>query len=574
MSILQVDRGGPQVPIEIRALSDGNDVFVVWRPDAIIPECAGFALYRRHLDGPRKGHADVISNRISFRSEGPFRRESSETSPFRRFSWTDHIVYGEGDIQYQVKPVLRMNNAALLVDGRGASPWSNVVKLGPEAGESFSCYFNRGLVMSQFMTSYLQRHGIDPAHVDRFKETISQETEGEIRQFLGGNLLTKLLELLDRALKNKQHIFLAIFELKDEELTSGLEKLGPLAHVVLSNGPHTSKEPDANSDSRERLEKARVDVRNRMLRQGLGHNKFLVMCDSQNKPLAVWTGSTNWSPTAICTQINNSVLIENSAVARVYLDQWHALSDAGSEFPTSLVKSNSSPRHCEIGNVRVDTWFTRTQSREEMAAACKLIDNAKRGILFLMFSPGSSSLLEAITRRAGEKNLYVHGVVSTMAPGSTDQSKVSLVSFGGKKLVPLKIVQPQGIQHPLSHWAVEVTRNEFLAKVGHAIVHSKVVVIDPFTNPVVITGSHNFSKSASEKNDENMVIVKGNRDLARAYAVNAKSVYDHFRWRAFVAEAEREHKDPDFFVKQEKKWQYGQLESPQKQLELSFWLER
>jgi phosphatidylserine/phosphatidylglycerophosphate/cardiolipin synthase-like enzyme len=117
-----------------------------------------------------------------------------------------------------------------------------------------------------------------------------------------------------------------------------------------------------------------------------------------------------------------------------------------------------------------------------------------------------------------------------------------------------------------------VTRSEFLKGIGWAIVHSKVVVIDPFTDPAVITGSHNFSKAASEKNDENMVIIKGNPDLAQAYAVNAKSVYDHFRWRAFVAEATRERKDPGSFLRDEKKWQYGWLKSPARQEELSFWL--
>src|SRR6267378_6846954 len=57
-----------------------------------------------------------------------------------------------------------------------------------------------------------------------------------------------------------------------------------------------------------------------------------------------------------------------------------------------------------------------------------------------------------------------------------------------------------------------VTRNEFIPMqggvVGFAIVHSKLIVVDPFTNPVVVTGSHNFSGSASSKNDENFVIIR------------------------------------------------------------------
>lgn len=47
----------------------------------------------------------------------------------------------------------------------------------------------------------------------------------------------------------------------------------------------------------------------------------------------------------------------------------------------------------------------------------------------------------------------------------------------------------------------------------------KVVVINPFSaDPVAITGSQNFSVSASAKNDENVTIVRGDRDFAEVYA--------------------------------------------------------
>src|SRR5262249_60409731 len=60
-----------------------------------------------------------------------------------------------------------------------------------------------------------------------------------------------------------------------------------------------------------------------------------------------------------------------------------------------------------------------------------------------------------------------------------------------------------------------------LLSAGHAIIHDKIVVIDPpsETDCAVITGSHNLGFKASYANDENMVIVRGNRPLARAYAL-------------------------------------------------------
>jgi len=40
----------------------------------------------------------------------------------------------------------------------------------------------------------------------------------------------------------------------------------------------------------------------------------------------------------------------------------------------------------------------------------------------------------------------------------------------------------------------------------------------------VVTGSHNFSTSASKKNDENLIIVRGDKRLAQIYAVHMACV--------------------------------------------------
>lgn len=52
----------------------------------------------------------------------------------------------------------------------------------------------------------------------------------------------------------------------------------------------------------------------------------------------------------------------------------------------------------------------------------------------------------------------------------------------------------------------------------------------------LITGSHNFSDSASRKNDENFLVVRKNADLALKYSVAINAVYDHYRWRALLAQ--------------------------------------
>jgi phosphatidylserine/phosphatidylglycerophosphate/cardiolipin synthase-like enzyme len=64
------------------------------------------------------------------------------------------------------------------------------------------------------------------------------------------------------------------------------------------------------------------------------------------------------------------------------------------------------------------------------------------------------------------------------------------------------------------------------------VIHDKILVIDPFTDDsVVVTGSHNLGFKASYSNDENMVVVQRDREVAEAYAAHVLDVYEHYRWR-------------------------------------------
>ena len=129
--------------------------------------------------------------------------------------------------------------------------------------------------------------------------------------------------MLQEALQSGGEIHAALFELNDPQLIAALQAFGSRAHVVLANGDSND---DENLNARNVLRGSQVDVRDRLVSTSshFAHNKFLVVSDASG-PRAVWTGSTNWAPTGLCTQVNNGLLIEDPDVARVYLDQWHAL---------------------------------------------------------------------------------------------------------------------------------------------------------------------------------------------------------------------------------------------------------
>jgi phosphatidylserine/phosphatidylglycerophosphate/cardiolipin synthase-like enzyme len=58
-------------------------------------------------------------------------------------------------------------------------------------------------------------------------------------------------------------------------------------------------------------------------------------------------------------------------------------------------------------------------------------------------------------------------------------------------------------------------------EVRYASAHNKVMLIDAEAkDPVVITGSYNFTYSAQARNAENLLLMRGNAPLARAYLAN------------------------------------------------------
>jgi phosphatidylserine/phosphatidylglycerophosphate/cardiolipin synthase-like enzyme len=88
---------------------------------------------------------------------------------------------------------------------------------------------------------------------------------------------------------------------------------------------------------------------------------------------------------------------------------------------------------------------------------------------------------------------------------------------------------PKGLEGWLSE--------DYRGQKGSIHIHAKVIVVDFTTDsPVVISGSHNFSGPASSGNDENYLIIRGNRDVADYFGCELLRIYDHYRFR-YVAKS-------------------------------------
>jgi phosphatidylserine/phosphatidylglycerophosphate/cardiolipin synthase-like enzyme len=202
---------------------------------------------------------------------------------------------------------------------------------------------------------------------------------------------------------------------------------------------------------------------------------------------------------------------------------------------------------------------------------------AEHAVLFLVFYPGSPNVAQwAADAQKNDKNLFVRGCVTNPSAsesfyyelhGMTPPKKVK-----GKK-VPrkedLRVVAAQALSATSAppSWIKE------MLNVGFAIIHDKIVVIDPFSKQsVVITGSHNLGHKASFNNDENLAIIRGNRPLAEAYASHVLDVYDHFAWR--VTQSNPKMKGDGFLKTKPNDWQdkYFNADGSIRTAQIKFWM--
>ena len=58
------------------------------------------------------------------------------------------------------------------------------------------------------------------------------------------------------------------------------------------------------------------------------------------------------------------------------------------------------------------------------------------------------------------------------------------------------------------------------------------MLIDPLTDdPIVITGSANFSTASTKNNDENMLVIRGNTRVADVFLGEFMRLFNHFHVR-------------------------------------------
>jgi phosphatidylserine/phosphatidylglycerophosphate/cardiolipin synthase-like enzyme len=578
------------------AFANNDVITVAWSFGQKLDGCMGFAVYRIDAEGKETALPAVAVFPGFKRVAG----DTCEKFPIQKFYWKD--VYarlvaektGARAFRYRIVPL--SGEPGSLAPMHIPQVISNEVEISARVSDTMHAYFNRGLISTQSISRALQGKPSKKGLLDH----IVNPTD-TLRASLSGDMVEALTDFVARA-KSGGKLYAALYELHDLELVPLLEKAGKKLSIVLSNAMEQEVRPvgepkaevDGNQDARDRLTKTASAMFSRMLPNNqIGHNKFVVYVDKTGHPRAVLFGSTNWTPTGLCAQTNNTVVLDNAKVAQRYLDYWRQLKADTQQAKTDpkalqgavLRTWDGGSKEISLGaDGKLTSWFspntpklrsssTKNEKRPpDMADVVKAIEGAKRAVLFLVFYPGSPNVAQwAADAQRANKDLFVRGCVTN--PSASESFYYELHGItppkDGKGKQDSRVIAADALDEKSAPagWTKEILN------AGFAIIHDKVVVIDPFSDEcVVITGSHNLGHKASFNNDENLVIIRGNRKLAAAYASHVLDVYDHFAWR--VAQQDPRQKGDGFLKVKPDDWQgkYFNADGSIRVAQLRFWL--
>ncbi|MBL8062976.1 MAG: hypothetical protein JNK32_08165 [Anaerolineales bacterium] len=223
-----------------------------------------------------------------------------------------------------------------------------------------------------------------------------------------------------------------------------------------------------------RLMAGNVEVKDDAGRSALMHNKFWIF-DRQ----ITWTGSTNITVNGIYKQNNNVIVVHAPEIAAIYEREWEELwnEQLGPRAPSTM-----NNQWAILDGTPVQVIFSPEDNAVSNLIA--LVNDAQASIRFLAFSFTDYPLAQAMIARA-QAGVDVQGVFETFGSNSPRSE--------------LKTLWCAGLQ-------VRQDGNG-------SFLHDKVIVID---NSIVVTGSLNFSSSADEENEENVVIID-NPEIAALY---------------------------------------------------------
>lgn len=229
---------------------------------------------------------------------------------------------------------------------------------------------------------------------------------------------------------------------------------------------------------------------------GIMHNKFVVfdaLSDMHDDPL-VWTGATNFSDGQINMDPNNVVVIQDKSLAIAFRLEFNEMYGSEGAQPDAAIsrfgpdKLDDTPHEFIIGGKRVECYFSPS-------------DNTHTKILG--------------TLQTADTDLHI----ATMLITKSDLAYAIRDRFEAGVATEVLVKDEASCTDLVVSTLKSSLQDKFRVSGEAGIMHHKYAIIDQSnadSDPIVLTGSHNWSNSAQYRNDENTLIIH-DQDLANQY---------------------------------------------------------
>ena len=237
------------------------------------------------------------------------------------------------------------------------------------------------------------------------------------------------------------------------------------------------------------------------------HNKFVIIDAASSNPAdpIVWTGCLNWYYEQWNWDYNNVIIFQDSALAYAYTAEFNMM------WGDTSVNKN---------------WATSKfgQYKTDLGMHTFYIDGS---LVELYFSPsdGTDAHIQS-TIESANKDLYFGEYTFTE---HNDADDIVAKFNSGLTVYGLDDSYSNGY-YPASTFTPNLASHfKVYTESADTLYHNKMLIVDPSdtcSDPMVLTGSHNWSTSANTKNDENTVIVH-NASIANQYLQYFKGSFDN-----------------------------------------------
>ena len=235
------------------------------------------------------------------------------------------------------------------------------------------------------------------------------------------------------------------------------------------------------------------------------------------QPASVWTGGTNFSDGGIFGHSNVAHVVEEPAIARIFFDYWTELQKNPDSRTLRPILDRLTPLPPMPPPVGTSVIASPRANLDALKWYADLAKRAREG-LFMTFAFGMNDLFKDAYRTGKAPFRLALLEAKTRPMKATDPDRIA--EEREIQLLRNMTENTFAVGSFISTNKIDGWVKERLSGLNSNVkyVHNKFMLVDPLSgHPVVVAGSANFSDSSTTDNDENMIVVSGNKRVADIY---------------------------------------------------------